>query len=67
MTLRQARERTGLSVSEAARRLKVTRGAVSQWELGISMPSVERVGRLAELYGCTAGEIVEGLLKEVKR
>lgn len=60
MGFARARARAGVSQQEVAAYLGVTQGAVSQWENGLSRPSIKRLSRLAELYGCT----IEELLKE---
>ena len=48
---REARERLGISQQELARRLGVTKGAISQWENGISAPSRSNGGRLEKVLG----------------
>lgn len=45
--IKEARERLGISQEELARRLNVTKGAISQWENGITAPSRSN-GRLLE-------------------
>ena len=47
--LKEAREARGLFQTELARQLKVTPGAVSQWENGHSVPSPAHRRQLAEL------------------
>ena len=47
----QLRQRTGLSQSEVAERLFVTRQAVSRWERGETIPEVETLQRC---QGCSA-------------
>lgn len=66
MTLRQARERAGIGAAEAARRLGVTRQAVSQWDTGTKFPSVKRLGKIAELYGCTVRELMDGIFETLE-
>ena len=63
MTLRQARERAGISAAEAARRLRVSRQAVSQWDAGTKFPRVTRLEKIAELYGCTVRELMDGIFE----
>lgn len=48
--LREAREATGISQSEVARRLHCTRSSVSQWEDGTNEPRAIRLRKLAHLY-----------------
>ena len=47
--LKEAREARGLFQTEVARQLKVTPGAVSQWENGHAVPSARHRRRLAEV------------------
>ena len=48
----QLRQRTGLSQSEVAERLFVTRQAVSRWERGETIPEVETLQALSRLSVC---------------
>lgn len=58
MSLKGARERAGMRVTEAARRLMVTSPAVTQWENGKTIPRADRLARIAEIYGCTVDELL---------
>lgn len=58
--LRQARKRAGLTQDEAARSLKVTFGAVSQWELGNTRPNGANLLGLAKLYRVSPEWITTG-------
>lgn len=49
-TLRDLRERNGLSQRDVAKFLFVTDSTISHYEKGISIPSIENVIRLAKLY-----------------
>ncbi len=51
--LQSARKRTGLSMSEIARRLGVSPQSVQQWETGTTTPRPERIRDLAALLGVT--------------
>ena len=50
----QLRQRTGLSQSEVAERLFVTRQAVSRWERGETIPEVETLQALSRLFGVSS-------------
>ncbi len=52
------RKRLGLSQEELASRLYVTRQAVSKWEKGASVPSVELLCELARLYSVSFEELL---------
>lgn len=62
MGFREARAKSGLSVSRVMEELGVSDAAVYQWETGITMPSAKRLLDIANLYKCT----VEELLSDVK-
>ena len=47
---REAREKAGLSAAEVGRRIGVSQPAVTQWETGVKVPSVEMLCKLADLY-----------------
>ena len=51
----QLRQRTGLSQSEVAERLFVTRQAVSRWERGETIPEVETLQALSSLVCQSCG------------
>lgn len=48
----QLRQRTGLSQSEVAERLFVTRQAVSRWERGETIPEVETLQAAVKAVRC---------------
>ena len=49
-TIRELRERAGLSQSALAKRVGVTRSAVNAWEMGLSIPTTQYVAELAQLF-----------------
>lgn len=55
------RTRMGLSQAELAGRLDVSRQSVSKWESGSAMPELDKVVRMAELFGVTLDELVMGV------
>lgn len=52
------RQRAGLSQGEVAERLNVSRQAVSRWETGLTIPSIDNLARLSRLYGITLDELL---------
>lgn len=52
--IREARKNMGLSGAELARRVGVSRNAVSKWERDQSLPETETVMKLAEVLGVPA-------------
>ena len=51
-TLQEQRQRRGLSQSELAKELHVTRQAVSKWENNQSYPDVETLVKLSQIFDC---------------
>ena len=58
MSIRQARERIGLSQIELAQAVGVSQGAISQWEKGLTHPSFKVLRTLARVLNTTIDEIV---------
>lgn len=58
MSYRSARIRAGKTVAEVMAHLGVSDGAVYQWEIGLTNPTVEKLKKLAEFYGCTVDELL---------
>ncbi len=52
------RKRAGLSQEELGERLYVSRQTVSQWETGQTVPSVDNLTRLRELFGVSVDELL---------
>ena len=53
-TLKELRERAGLSQAVLAKRVGVTRSAVNAWEMGLSIPTTQYVAQLAQLFHVSA-------------
>lgn len=51
---------------ELASRLAVSRQAVSKWETGVSIPDIEILMKLSELYGVTVNDIVNADISKIK-
>ena len=56
--LAQRRESTGLTQEQVAEVLQIGTEAVSRMERGITMPTVQRLADLAEVYGCGIDELL---------
>ena len=57
--LRALREKDGITQEQLAERMEVSRQTISKWESGASMPEMEKLVQLTEMFGCT----MDGLLK----
>ena len=58
------RAAAGMSQEELAAKLEVSRQSVSKWETGASVPDVEKLVKMAELFGVTLDELVTGKAPE---
>ena len=49
--IKKQRERHGFTQAELAHRLYVSFQAISAWERGLSLPDLEKVMHMAEIFG----------------
>lgn len=59
-TIIRLRKEQGLSQEELAAALEVSRQSVSKWENDSSVPELEKLVKLSELFGVTLDELVKG-------
>lgn len=59
-TILELRTAKGLSQGDLAERLEVSRQSVSKWETGQSVPDLDKIIKLADLFGVTVDELVRG-------
>ena len=62
--INRLRSAAGISQEELANRLEVSRQSVSKWETGASIPDVEKLVKMAQLFGVTLDELVTGVRPE---
>ena len=53
------RKKNGWSQEELAFRLDVSRQAVSKWEMGASLPDLDNVLKMSELFGCSTDYLLK--------
>ena len=58
MNLKTRRKEAGLTQQELAAQLCVHQTAVAGWENGRAQPSIEKLLKLAEIFGCTVDELL---------
>ena len=58
--VKHIREQNNLSQEEFAKQLAVSRQAVSKWEQGIALPSIENLMYISSLYDVSLDELVKG-------
>lgn len=63
MTLKAARVSAGLSQTEAARKIGVTKDTLGNWERGKTYPNALNIRRIEDVYGVRYDSIIF-LLKE---
>lgn len=63
--LKQLRKEKGITQEEAAKRLKITRSTISNYEVGRRSPHLKDLQKIGDFYG--AGLEFSGLLKPTKR
>lgn len=61
------RKANGLSQIELAEKMNVSRQAVSRWEVGASVPSIENLKFLSELYGVSIDWLINEETEEAEK
>lgn len=64
--LSELRKYYGVTQEELAVRVGVTRQAVSKWETGITIPDIEILMNLSEIYGISINDIIKADLTNIK-
>lgn len=59
LSIRKYRKKSGLTQARTAEELGVRANAVSQWETGVRSPSVRHLRQMADLFGCSADDLLE--------
>lgn len=55
--IKQKREALNITQKQLADLLGIERSTVAKWEAGAAFPSAGKLPRLAEVLGCTVGEL----------
>lgn len=61
----QLRKQNGWSQEELAENLGISRQSVSKWESGASIPDIERIIKMSELFGVSTDYLIKDELEEV--
>lgn len=56
--IKSLRESKGYTQTELANTLKITRSSVNAWEMGLSMPSTEKIIELAKFFNVSSDFIL---------
>lgn len=57
--IKELREKNGMTQSDLARKLSITRSAINAWEMGISVPSTQYIVELALLFKTSTDFILD--------
>ena len=57
VTLKAARINKGLTQEDVAKALNVTKKTVGSWETGKTMPKIDKIELLCDLFGCSYDDI----------
>ena len=60
------RKKNGWSQEELAERLDISRQSVSKWESGASIPDLERIVNMSQIFGVTTDYLLKDEIEEVK-
>lgn len=55
--IKELRQAANLTQAKFAEYMGVTQSTVSQWEAGTVFPAAAKLARMAEVLGCTVGEL----------
>lgn len=58
MSIKSVREKADMTQGSLAAALGVSQGAVANWEQGLNNPTVEKLLRMAAIFGCTVDELL---------
>ena len=60
------RKKYGWSQEELAERLDISRQSVSKWESGASIPDLERIVGMSQLFGVTTDYLLKDEMEETE-
>lgn len=60
MSYREQRIEAGITVTQAAAALGVSRTTISNWETGKKKPTADNIVKMSEVYGCTTDKLLKG-------
>ena len=65
--IKSLRKQHGYSQQQIATKLHITQGAVSQWEVGATVPAADQLSALATVFGISVDELLDREPPEPKR
>lgn len=58
MSIKKAREKSGLTQQDLATKLDIDQSTVCLWETGKTQPRAKLLPKIAEILGCTVDELL---------
>ena len=58
MSIKSAREKSGMTQQDLAMKLEIDQSTVSLWEVGKTQPRAKLLPRLANILGCSIDELL---------
>lgn len=58
--IKTEREKLNMSQDDLAKKMDISRQAISKWETGSSYPDIEKILRLSEIFNLSLDELVKG-------
>ena len=58
--IKTEREKLNISQDDLAKKMDISRQAISKWETGSSYPDIEKILRLSEIFNLSLDELVKG-------
>jgi len=65
--LKKARKSKGLTQAQLAKKLGYTAQFVTNWERGVSMPPIEKLGKVAKICSVSGREIADILIQQYEQ
>ncbi len=56
--IRYLRDKAGLTQSDLAKKLGISRSAVNSWEMSLSSPSLANIIEMTEIFGVSADSLI---------
>lgn len=66
-TIKKERVEHDLTQEELAKKMNISRQTVSKWEVGTSLPNIEQLTQLAELFNLSLDNLIKGDKKVEKK
>ena len=62
ISIREYREKAGMTQAELAEKCGVVKSTVSMWEVGARKPDIVMLKKLADIFGCSADDMLKSIV-----